>query len=45
MERNVVIEICKNLKWYEKIVVVIFNKIFVKVCHRQRIKHVNWLLH
>ena len=31
MERNVVIEICKNLKWYEKIVVVIFNKIFVKV--------------
>lgn len=45
MEKDVVKEICKNLKWHEKIVVVIFNKIFVKVYHRQRIKYVNWLLH
>lgn len=43
MERNVVIEICENLKWYEKIVVDILSKIFVKIYQKQRIKYVNWI--
>lgn len=30
MEKEIVKEICKNLKWYEKVVVRAFRKICVK---------------
>lgn len=31
MEKLIVEELCKNLKWYERIIVKIFKKIFYKV--------------
>lgn len=31
MEKEIVKEICKNLRWYEKVVVRILNKTYVKV--------------
>ena len=42
-ENLVVKEICKNLKWYERIIVKMFKKIFLKVYHNQRIKMLNIL--
>lgn len=30
MEKLIVKEICKNLKWYERVVVRLFSKTFVK---------------
>lgn len=38
MEKLIVEEICKNLNWYERIVVKIFAKIFIKAYHIGRIK-------
>ena len=37
MEKLIVKEICKNLKWYERIVVRVFKNIFIKVYHIGRI--------
>lgn len=37
MEKIVVEEICKNLKWYERVIVKLFSKTFVKVYHMGRI--------
>ena len=37
MEKLVVEEICKNLKWYERIIVRVFKNTFVKVYHMGRI--------
>lgn len=37
MEKLIVEEICKNLKWYERIVVRLFKNTFVKVYHMGRI--------
>ncbi len=36
MEEEVLREINKNLKWYEKIVVKVFANIFIKVYHTTR---------
>lgn len=44
MEKLIVEEICKNLKWYERIVVKIFRHTFIKVYHKARIKIVNSML-
>lgn len=37
MEKLIVEEICKNLKWYERLVVKMFENTFVKVYHMGRI--------
>lgn len=37
MEKLVVEEICRNLKWYERVVVKLFRKTFIKVYHMGRI--------
>lgn len=38
MEKLIVEDICKELRWNEKIIVKIFAKIFIKVYHIGRIK-------
>lgn len=37
MENLIVKEICKNLKWYERVIVKLLSKTFVKVYHMGRI--------
>lgn len=44
MENLIVEEICKNLKWYEIIVVRLFRHTFVKVYHEIRENIVNCML-
>ena len=44
MEKVILEEICKNLKWYDKIIVRIFSNIFVKTYHKTRTDIVNGLL-
>ena len=44
MEKLIVEEICKNLKWYERIVVRIFKNTFIKVYHKTRLDVANSLL-
>lgn len=44
MEKLIVEEICKNLKWYDKIIVRIFSNTFVKIYHKTRTDIVNGLL-
>ena len=44
MENLIVEEICKNLKWYERVVVKLFSKTFVKVYHKTRADIVNNML-
>lgn len=44
MEKLIVEELCKKLKWYERIVVKRHGKLFVKVCNYQRVKIVNSML-
>ena len=44
MEKLVVEEICRNLKWYERVVVKLFRKTFIKVYHKTRKSIVNSLL-
>ncbi len=44
MEKLIVEEICKNLKWYERIIVRIFKHTFVKVYHKTRKDIINMLL-
>ena len=45
MEKLIVEEICKNLKWHEKIIVTILKKTFIKAYNNQRLKTINLLLH
>lgn len=45
MEKDIVKEICKNLEWYDVIVVRTFKRLFVKIYNAQRIKYANLLLH
>lgn len=45
MEKLIVEELCKNLKWYEKIIVTIFKRTFIKTYNNQRLKTINLLLH
>jgi len=44
MEKLIVEEICKNLKYYEKIIVKAHAKLFIKVYNNERIKTINALL-
>lgn len=44
MEKLIVEEICKNLKWHEKIFVKIFRRLFIKIYNKQRIKCINLIL-
>lgn len=44
MENLVVEEICKNLKWYERVIVRMFRKTFIKVYHNTRESVVNTML-
>ncbi len=44
MEKYIVNLINKDLKWYEKIIVKIFKKTFVKVYNTARVDIVNHLL-
>ena len=37
MEKLVIENLCKNLKWYERVIVKLFSKTFVKVYHMGRI--------
>ena len=37
MEKLIVEEICKNLKWYERIIVKLLKNTFIKVYHMGRI--------
>lgn len=37
MEKLVIENLCKNLKWYERVIVKLFSKTFVKVYHIGRI--------
>lgn len=41
MEKLIVEEICSNLKWYEKIIVKIFAKLFIKIYHIGRLNCLN----
>ena len=43
MEKLIVEEICKNLKWNERFIVKVFKDVFVKVYHMERIKIFNIL--
>lgn len=45
MEKLIVEELCKNLKWHEKIIVTIFKRTFIKAYNNQRLKTINLLLH
>lgn len=44
MGKLIVKEICKNLKWHERIIVKIFSRLFVKVYNNERIALINHLL-
>jgi hypothetical protein len=44
MEKYVVKEISKNLKWNEKIIVRVFRKLFFKIYNEQRMEIINKLL-
>ena len=44
MENLIIEEICKNLKWYERIVVRLFKHTFIKVYNETREKIVNCIL-
>lgn len=44
MEKLIVEEICKNLKWYERVIVRLFRKTFVRVYHKTRKTIVSSLL-
>ena len=44
MEKIIIEEMLKDCKWYEKIVVRMFKKIFIKIYHINRIKLVNSML-
>lgn len=44
MEKLIVEEICKNLKWYEKIIIRLFENTFVKVYNETRKNIVSSLL-
>ena len=44
MEKLIVEEMCKNLKWYERMIVKRHKKLVVKVCNYQRVKIVNSML-
>lgn len=37
MEKLIVENLCRNLKWYERVIVKLFSKTFVKVFHIGRI--------
>ena len=37
MEKIIVEEICKNLRWYERIIVRLFKNTFIEVYHMGRI--------
>lgn len=44
MEKLVVEKLCENLKWYERVVVKMFSKIFIKTYHKTRETIVSSLL-
>ena len=44
MEKYVVKEISKNLKWNEKIIVRVFRKLFFIIYNEQRMEIINKLL-
>lgn len=44
MKNIIIAEICKNLKWYERIIVKILKHIFIKVYHKIRIDIINSFL-
>lgn len=44
MGKLIIENLCKNLKWYEKVIVKLFSKTFVKVYHKVRKEIVNCLL-
>lgn len=44
MEKIIIEEILKECKWYEKIVVRMFKKTFIKIYHINRIKLVNSMI-
>jgi len=44
MQDRIVEEVLKNCNWYEKIIVKIFSKTFIKIYHFNRINIVNSIL-
>lgn len=44
MEKLIVENLCRNLKWYERVIVKLFSKTFVKVFHKTRASIVTSLL-
>lgn len=41
MEKEIIENLCENLKWYERIIIRLFKKIFLKIYHDVRLKIVN----
>ncbi len=41
MEKQIVEEICRSLKWYEKVIVYLHKKIIMKIYHTTRFRIFN----
>ncbi len=44
MEKEIIENLCKNLKWHERIIVKLFNKTFIKTYHKARLNAINSIL-
>ena len=44
MEKTIIKEICKNLKWYERIIVKMLASLFIKIYNNERVFLVNYII-
>ena len=44
MEKEILREIMKECKWYEKIIVKLFKKLFIRIYNNMRISCINAML-
>lgn len=44
MEKEIIEEICEDLKWYERIIVKLLKKLFIKIYNITRITCINAML-